>query len=392
MRVTELFCGAGLAHRGIEAALPDAKCIAYDFNEDAVTSAVSNDIKAFWADLSNAVIRQEVVNRQLPDLLWASPPCQGFSSAGKRLGAADPRNGFPWVLDMLHLYLSRYGQVPPRVLIENVKGMTTHRGGRRAPCKRGKLPDPTNCPGCYLELVCSELREYYAHVEWRVLDAAEYGVPQHRRRLIIQCQQVPIVWPTPTHGPNADRPYVTMRDALPHLDEEARIFGGGTNPRQPDAEHQRTHVDLADRPSTTIAAQYGGGAGNAGPWILDGGRNLANHPRQERPVTGDEPSPAVSTRGNQVIRFLGRPSPTVDTCEVKGSTLCNRSDGRPRVNRASDALKAATGRRRLTVEECAILQGLDCDPTLQHQTKTSRYRQVGNGVPPQLVRAIIESK
>ena len=147
-----------------------------------------------------------------------------------------------------------------------------------------------------------------------------------------------------------------MRDALPHLDEEARIFGGGTNPHGPNAAHERTHVDLADRPSTTIAAQYGGGAGNAGPWILDGGRNLANHPRQERPVTGDEPSPAVSTRGNQVIRW-------------------------------GDANK-----RRLTVEECAILQGLDCDPTLQHQTKTSRYRQVGNGVPPQLVRAIIESK
>ena len=168
MRVTELFCGAGLAHRGIEAALPDAECIGYDFNADAVESARASGINARWGDLSNAFIRQEVANRQMPDLLWASPPCQGFSSAGKRLGAADPRNGFPWVLDMLYHYRSRYGQVPPRVLIENVKGMTTHRGGRRAPCKRGKEPDPMNCPGCYLEMVCAELREYYAHVEWRV--------------------------------------------------------------------------------------------------------------------------------------------------------------------------------------------------------------------------------
>ena len=310
--VTELFMGAGLAHRGIQAAWPDARCVGYDFNEDAVASATSNGINAGWVDLSHPTTQQVVVDRQLPDLLWASPPCQGFSTMGSKLGAADPRNGFSWVLDMLGMYRRTHGRVPARLIFENVKGMAQHRGGRRAPCRHGKLPDPLNCSGCYLEEVCTELRSSYAHVEWRVLDAADFGVPQHRRRLFIQCSQRPIVWPTPSHGPQRSQPWVTMSDVLPHLD--------------------------ADHPG----------------WSLDGGRNFANHPRQERPVSGDEPAPAVSTRGNQVIRWEG-------------------------------------GKRRLTVEEVAVLQGVD-DPTLTSQPKKYRYQQIGNGVPPALVRAIVESE
>lgn len=312
MRVVELFMGAGLAHRGIQAALPDAHCTGYDFDALGLESARAHGINARWADLSNAAIQKEVVESQLPDLLWASPPCQGFSTMGSKLGAADPRNGFSWVLDMVGMYRRTHGRVPARLIFENVKGMAQHRGGRRAPCRHGEKPDPLNCSGCYLEEVCTELRNNYDHVEWRVLDAADFGVPQHRRRLILQCSQHPIVWPTPTHGPQCSQPWVTMSDALPHLDEECP------------------------------------------GWSLDGGRNFANHPRQERPVSGDEPAPAVSTRGNQVIRWEG-------------------------------------GKRRLTVEEVAVLQGLD-DPTLASQHKKYRYRQIGNGVPPALVRAIIESE
>lgn len=55
-------------------------------------------------------------------LLWSSFPCQAWSTAGKRAGALDERNGWPWTVDAIDR--SR----PTWVLCENVEGLTMHRG------------------------------------------------------------------------------------------------------------------------------------------------------------------------------------------------------------------------------------------------------------------------
>ena len=72
--------------------------------------------------------------------------------------------------------------------------------------------------------------------------------------------------------------------------------------------------------------------------------------------------------------------------EVKGSGANANPE---KHQRASDALYLATGRRRLTVEECARLQDFPGDHPWQG-TKTARYRQVGNAVPPTLARVVAE--
>lgn len=86
---------------------------------------------------------------------------------------------------------------------------------------------------------------------------------------------------------------------------------------------------------------------------------------------------------------LDRPAPTVTTCEVKGTRASASSGwaftGGP--DRASDAAFLATGRRRLTVEECAALQGFPADWPWQG-TREAQYRQVGNAVPPALAEAV----
>lgn len=347
MRVLDLFCGAGLAHRGFPAS---AVSVGVDSDPDAIGSfryhLGSDHCSSLLADLSDPDVRARIVNSYpAPDLVWASPPCQPFSAAGSKRGAADKRNGYPWTLDLLRR-LAEASKRPKLVCIENVRGLTFHR------CHRGH----SECNGCYLQEQIEELEKLFRYVRAYTLNAANFGTPQIRRRVVVLCSDdLRLVQPPrATHCKPEQvlqfggRPWVTMREALPHLDEECS------------------------------------------GWTLDGGRNSAANPKQEKVTDPDSPAPAISTRGNQVVRWtLDRPAPTVDTNEIKGSTLSNRSDGNPRINRASCALHAATGRRRLTVEECALLQGLEHDPTLPTQTKRSRYRQVGNGVPPQLVRAVI---
>ena len=373
--VIELFAGAGGAALGLHRAGLDA-LLHIEWDEDAASTLRRADLGPVWQGDVREWTATTAHHFKGTDLLWSSFPCQAWSTAGKRLGAQDERNGWPWTVDAIDAIR------PTWVACENVKGLTQHR--KKANCDRNGS-HPEDCPGCYLlGVILPQLRERFEWVSWRVLDAADYGVPQHRKRLIILAGPHEVEWPEATHGPGAALPYVTMGEALgfdctvDHMrntpanprqervrpssepspaiggkgNQIIRVIGGGSNPSRPGG--KRTFRDLTDGPSTTIAAQVGGGAGNAGPFV---------------------------------VKYLDKPAPTVNAGEVKGSTLVNRTDGNPRLNRASCALHHDTGRRRLTVEECAILQDFPADHPWQG-TKTSRYRQVGNAVPPRLAEVI----
>ena len=323
------------------------------------------------------------------DAVSSGFPCQGFSMAGKRLGASDPRNGWPATVAVLDHFKPRW------FIGENSQGLTFHdsgcmfRGGQEGLFTKA---DPMKCSGCYLErVILAELRERFPVVGYWVLDSADVGVPQHRNRIFLWAGPVEPRRPVETHGPGRKLPWMPMGRALGIGDLDgrpspsicgtdgvglgsaaardrvekatARVVGAGTNPHGPGQAHERTERDITDEPSPTITAEQ---IGNAGPWIAS------------------------------ACPYLDSPAPTVTTTEEKGTRASAASgftfNGGP--DRASDALFMGTGRRRLTYREAARLQDFPDDHPFQGGAG-SIYRQVGNACPPALIeavgRAIIEA-
>ena len=95
------------------------------------------------------------------DLVYGGPPCQPFSTGGLRQGTTDSRNMFPEFMRVLEEVR------PTAFLAENVPGLATRKRIH------------------YLAELLEKFQRLGFNVAWNVVSAADYGVPQKRRRLII---------------------------------------------------------------------------------------------------------------------------------------------------------------------------------------------------------------
>jgi DNA (cytosine-5)-methyltransferase 1 len=376
-RCLELFAGAGGAALGLGAAgLEHAGLCEWDPSACATLRAAGLG-PVIQGDVRDRDAIAAVAGERM-DVLWSSFPCQAWSTAGKRRGAADDRNGWPWTVDAI----DRFG--PSWFLGENVRGLLLHVGGCTASGGQAGLfgtAPAEDCPGCYFErVILPDLRRRFAFAGWWLLDAADYGVPQHRRRVILWAGPRPLEAPTPTHGPGRALPWVSMGEALGLT---GRVF----TQRSPDTCRGGNKWVPMNQPATTIFSA----AVPTYEW----------DPMQTRGVSGwgsveavliVGPSPTVTTGCGSAapwksggVPYLSRPSPTVSAVnEQKGSG----PGGHPeKMQRASDALYLGTGRRRLTVAECARLQDFPADHPWQGGVG-AQYRQVGNAVPPRLAEVV----
>ncbi len=318
--VLELFAGTGGASLGLLRAGWDAvACV--ERAPAAVRTLRAAGLPAVEADV-NEVDFSAWAGKV--DLLWASPPCQPGSMAGKRRGGEDERDGWPAALRAID------EAQPSWFLAENVLGWSYHADA----CAL----DRGGCPACHYTHVLDQisLRFPFSGV-WR-LNAADFGVPQHRRRLI--------VWGGPLaldeDGPQPTRAAPGTADGL------------GLPPWQSMGE---AVGDTLNRASCAARACY----------ACDGAFGRA-----------------CSEPGR-----LGSPAPTVTTSEVKGTRASAQTawsfHGGP--DRASDAAFLAAGIRRVTVQEALILQGFPADWPVQG-TVEEQYTQAGNAVPPPLAEAV----
>lgn len=143
------------------------------------------------------------------------PPCQTFSAAGRRsggvLGTIDARGR------LFESYCRILRVIKPKVFVfENVYGLPGANGG-----------------GPWRE-ICKAFSALGYELKAEVVDSADYGVPQHRERLIIvgyKHDELDFTFPEPTHGPdsNSGKGLITVLDAISDLqndDEPYHEFDG----------------------------------------------------------------------------------------------------------------------------------------------------------------------
>lgn len=176
----DLFCGAGGLSLGLKKA--GFKVVAgVELDKLAArTYALNNpDAKAICGDVRKVSAWQ--LKRDLGkriSLLAACPPCQGFTSLTSKFRRDDPRNDLP-------TEVIRFVRVlrPKAVMFENVPRFYSSANGRRR-----------------FDIVKAELEALNYVVSWGILQAADFGTPQFRRRLIVLAADREIEVPCATHS------------------------------------------------------------------------------------------------------------------------------------------------------------------------------------------------
>lgn len=367
----DLFAGAGGLSLGFEQAgfdvaaaveIDPIHCAIHKFNFPD-TVVISKSV----AELSGAEIRRRAgIEGRAVDCVFGGPPCQGFSMIGQRI-LDDPRNNL--VMDFVRLVAELDAET---FVFENVKGLTV--GKHRA----------------FLDELVEAFAErgYSVRLPWRVLDAANYGVPQHRERLILfgakngrDLPEYPVAVSNPADGKRrVDGLELgpTCRDALADLpDAEGFEELTRTDAVETEAYGEGTRYSAELRCMTNDAWHYG----YVREWNP---RILTSSARTEHTEISRGRFANTGPGSVEPISRFFKLSP-----EGLSNTLRAGTDG-ARGAFTSPRPIHFDYQRCVTVREMARLHGFP-DWFRLHATKWHGARQIGNSVPPPLARAIATS-
>lgn len=368
-RVLSLFSGGMGLDLGLEATgffttvacieTEAAFCETIRQNRDA--GRLSREVRVLEADISqldpSTVFETLGIDPHSIDLVVGGPPCQSFSTAGRRGTTQDPRGTLLWDFMRFVTFVR-----PKFFLMENVRGLLSaglrHRHIAERPEKGGLPLTPDEEPGSVVRLFATDLAKLDGagyHLDIFEVNAVNYGAPQLRERaLFIGNRYGKLVeFPEPTHGlaprksdPNQSslfdlpklQPWRTLGDALAGLvDPSPKVMD--FSPRK------KTFLDMVPAGSNwrslpePIQKESMGRA-----WLAKGGRS-----GWWRRLSMDLPCPTLVTMPNHASTSLCHPTET----------------------------------RALSIREYARIQEFPDDWCFSG-TLSQQYAQVGNAVPTRL--------
>jgi DNA (cytosine-5)-methyltransferase 1 len=334
----DLFCGCGGLSNGFQRAGFNI-LLGIDNDANALETFELNHkgAKSICGDISkityNDDIKQLIGNKTI-DIIIGGPPCQGMSLSGFRK-LDDPRN---------KLYLSYIRLVkeiqPKAFVIENVPGLVQLFGGQ------------------IKDSIIENFQQLGYNVQYKILLASDYGVPQKRRRVIFVGVKRGVFY-----YPKTSKEVVTCKMALSDL--PPLIDELGTEEQcyytEPTNSYQKLMRQNSKKVHNHIAANHSERVKEIISMVPSGG-NYKDLPEEYR-----------HTRNFHVAwtRFPDdKPAPTIDTG--------HRHHFHYEYNRVP------------TVRECARIQSFP-DDFIFLGNKTQQFRQVGNAVPPIMAEAIANS-
>lgn len=278
------------------------------------------------------------------DLVIGGPPCQPFSTAGKRGSVMDPRGSL--FMDFIRIVKD----IQPRFFVmENVRGLLSAPIQHRPHNERafGYAPlDPDEMQGSALKVVLNEMQQLGYGVVYNLLEVADYGVPQNRSRVVFigsrDGEQVD--FPVPTHCKKGCglAQWRTLKDALVGLKDLQPEYASYSENRLKYLRLLKTGQNWRYLPDELKEEAMGGA-------FKSGGGKVGFYRR----LSWDKPSPTVTTSPHQ-----------------KATDMCHPEELRP-----------------LSIRECARIQTFP-DDWIFYGSTSSKYRQIGNAVPVVFAQAI----
>jgi DNA (cytosine-5)-methyltransferase 1 len=378
-KVVSLFSGCG----GLDLGFINAGfeiIWANDFLPDAVETYKKN--------IGNHIVLGDITkipSNKIPnnfDILLGGFPCQGFSIANKKRSMDDERNFL--YREMLRILKDKK---PPFFLAENVKGLLSMENGE------------------IIKMIVKDFEKLGYEVDYKVINTADYGIPQQRERVLIMGNRIGVknIFPEPTHSKEIDRkqkkllPWKTVKEAI----EDLADLWISYNPQQIGKKYIYNHIartnvqdkfwgrkykinqhEICDylkywrdksKMTTKKVDEYFGYKYTAGHWFRKDNNS------------GSIPNPDDWWKLKKLLKFDNKYDKKVTELELKNikfeqSLRINNWD------QPSDTI-TATGpeihpnkKRRMSVRECAIIQTFP-DNFIFTGSLGNMYKQIGNAVP-----------
>lgn len=342
--VISLFSGAmgldiGMSNAGLNVV------VGQDFDASCVGTMKANGHNVLSGNIRDIQPQEllDIAGLQIgePFMICGGPPCQPFSTAGKRLGINDPRGSL--FMDFIRMI----DYIRPRFFVmENVKGIMS-APLKHVPTAEWDESDPEQRLGTVLDVILAEFNKLGYKTVYGLLDAVNYGVPQFRERFVLIGSRdgEDIFLPVPTHFQTHQNPiyrWKTVGDAIRDLEDDKSECATLSAERKKYLHMVPEGGNWKDLPEDLIPDAMGGA-------YESGGGKVGFYRR----LSYAQPSPTITTSPAQ-----------------KATMLCHPKFDRP-----------------LSVKEYARIQQFP-DDWVFVGTTAAKYRQIGNAVPVGLGTAI----